>query len=222
MAPDRSCGAATGAVPEAAGDGPSLAARLAAAAVESNAMGDDPGEITELLNLPGGEAISGDRLWALVYPELRRRARAICQGERTDHTLSATAVVNEAYVRLASREPHEWDDRSHFYAVAASTMRHVLIDHARARATRKRGSGARKEPLEEAMFPDVSNDEEGFVAAAEALERLASEHERAALVVSLRVFGGLGIPDIAREIGVSERTVKSDWRLARERLTELL
>ncbi|MBW2382599.1 MAG: sigma-70 family RNA polymerase sigma factor [Deltaproteobacteria bacterium] len=185
-------------------------------------MGDVPGEITELLNLPGGEAMTGDRLWELVYPELRRRARAICQGERSDHTLSATAVVNEAYVRLSSREPHEWNDRSHFYAVAASIMRHVLIDHARARAAGKRGGGARKQPLEEAMFPDVSNDEEGLVAASEALDRLAKENERAALVVTLRVFGGLSIPDIAREVGVSERTVKSDWQQARERLTELL
>ncbi len=185
-------------------------------------MGDGPGEITELLNMAGGRAMTGDRLWELVYPELRKRARAICQGERDDHTLSATAVVNEAYVRLSSREPHEWEDRSHFYAVAASIMRHVLIDHARARAASKRGGGAHKQPLEEALFPDVRNDEEGLAAAAEALERLAEEHERAALVVSLRVFGGLTIPDIAREVGVSERTIKNDWRLARNRLHALL
>jgi RNA polymerase sigma factor (TIGR02999 family) len=185
-------------------------------------MGDGPGEITGLLNAPGGQAMTGERLWELVYPELRRRARAIFRGERSDHTLSATAVVNETYVRLSSQEPHEWEDRSHFYAVAANIMRHVLIDHARARAAGKRGGGARKQPLDESIFPDVSNEEEGLVAAAEALERLAQEHERAALVVTLRVFGGLGIPDIAREIGVSERTVKSDWRLAHERLVELL
>jgi len=90
---------------------------------------DRTGEITALLNLEGGEAITGDRLWALVYPELRRRAGAIVSGERSDHTLSATAVINETYVRLSTRAPHEWEDRTHFYAVAASIMRHVLIDN---------------------------------------------------------------------------------------------
>ena len=185
-------------------------------------MRERPGEITELLNLAGGEAMTGDRLWELVYPELRRRARAICSNERGDHTLSATAVVNEAYVRLSSREHHEWEDRSHFYAVAANTMRHVLIDHARARAADKRGGGARKQALDESVFPDVSNDEEGLVAAGEALEQLAAEHPRAALVVSLRVFGGLTVPQIAREVGVSERTIKNDWQLARDALQALL
>jgi len=179
------------------------------------------GEITELLNLHGGE-ITGDRLWQLVYPELRRRARRLCSNERSDHTLSATAVVNEAYVRLASRAPHEWDDRSHFYAVASSIMRHVLIDHARARAAGKRGAGARREALDESVFPQLGHDEDGIVAAGEALEQLAAEHERAALVVSLKVFGGLTIPEIAREVGVSERTIKNDWHLARDELAALL
>ena len=77
----------------------------------------------------GSPAIAGDRLWQLVYPELRRKARAMCSGERRDHTLSATAVVNETYVRLSTRAPHDWDDRPHFYAVAASILRHVLIRH---------------------------------------------------------------------------------------------
>jgi RNA polymerase sigma-70 factor (ECF subfamily) len=180
------------------------------------------GEITALLNVSGGELMTADRLWALVYPELRRRAGAICRGERPDHTLSATAVVNETYVRLSTRAPHEWADRSHVYAVAASIMRHVLIDHARARAADKRGAGARRETLDESVFPSLVDDPEGVQRAAEALEHLAEKHERAALVVTLRVFGGLTVPEIAGEIGVSQRTIKNDWSLAREVLQPLL
>jgi RNA polymerase sigma-70 factor (ECF subfamily) len=182
----------------------------------------DDGEITQLLNIAGGEAMTADRLWELVYPELRRCAGAICRGERSDHTLSATAVVNETFVRLSTRAPHEWSDRSHFYAVAASIMRHVLIDHARARAAGKRGGGARKLLLDENVFPSLCYDEEGVHQAAEALSRLAEDHERAALVVSMRVFGGLSVPEIARVVGVSERTIKNDWSLARQQLQLLL
>jgi RNA polymerase sigma factor (TIGR02999 family) len=180
------------------------------------------GEITGLLNDLAGDSPTGERLWELVYPELRRRAKAISQNERSDHTLSATAIVNETYVRLSSRAPHEWTDRSHFYAVASTIMRNVLIDYARARLTNKRGSGARKEVLDEAVFPAVEADEEGFRVAEAALEQLATEHDRAALVVSMRVFGGLTVAEIAREVGVSERTIKNDWTFAKERLAEIL
>ena len=185
-------------------------------------MTERTGEITELLNTGGGEAISADRLWELVYPELRRRAGAIVHGERSDHTLSATAVINEAYVRLSTRAPHEWEDRSHFYAVASSIMRHVLIDHARARAATKRGGGAHKVSLEESLFPAMGDDEAGFRAAGQALDQLAAEHERAALVVSLRVFGGLTVAEVAREVAISERSVGNDWNLAKQKLRELL
>ena len=142
--------------------------------------------------------------------------------ERSDHTLSATAVVNEAYVRLASRDAPEGEDRSHFYNVAASIMRHVLIDHARSHRAGKRGGGATKQELDESIFPSVTADDEGFRIAEQALETFAQEHERAALVVTLKVFGGLTIPEIAREVRVAERTVKNDWALARERLAVIL
>ena len=131
-------------------------------------------------------------------------------------------AAGETYVRLSTRAPHEWEDRTHFYAVAASIMRHVLIDHARARAASKRGGGARKFSLEESLFPAVENDEAGFHAAEQALEQLASEHERAALVVSLRVFGGLTVSEVAREVGISEGSVGNDWNVAKERLRSLL
>jgi len=182
----------------------------------------DSGEITGLLRVAADDSSLADRLWELVYPELRKRAAFLVQRERSDHTLSATAVVNEAFVRLSSRMAHEWKDRSHFYAVASGIMRHVLIDHARSHRADKRGGGAPKQELVESVFPSVRNDEDGFGEAERALDALAQESERAALVVALRVFGGLTIPEIAREVKVAERTVKNDWALAKERLAEIL
>lgn len=187
-------------------------------------MSSEPrtGEITGLLRVVGDDTRMADRLWELVYPELRRRAGALVRNERSDHTLSATAVVNEAYVRLSSRMAHEWEDRSHFYNVASGIMRHVLIDHARGRLASKRGGGAAKQELDESVFPSVHLDEEGLQRAEHALDVLAREHERAALVVTLKVFGGLTIPEIAAEVKVAERTVKNDWALARDRLAVIL
>jgi RNA polymerase sigma factor (TIGR02999 family) len=178
------------------------------------------GEITELLNTTA-DGKPADRLWELVYPELRRRARSMVRGERSGHTLSATAVVNEVFVRLATDSPRQWKDRSHFYAAASGIMRHVLIDHARSRAAEKRGGGAVKETLDEGVFPAVPADEQGFRAAEDALDELALKHNRAALVVALRVFGGLTVPEVAEELDVSERTVKADWMIARLRLREI-
>ncbi|MHA7839469.1 MAG: ECF-type sigma factor [bacterium] len=183
---------------------------------------DPTGEITGLLRRASEDSQSADQLWERVYPELRKRAARLVRGERSDHTLSATAVVNEAYVRLSSRMAHEWEDRSHFYNVASGIMRHVLIDHARSHRAEKRGAGARKQELDESVFPSIRADEEGFQVAERALEIFASEHDRAALVVTLKVFGGLTIPEIAREVKVAERTVKNDWALARDRLAVIL
>lgn len=180
------------------------------------------GEVTGLLRVAGADANMADRLWELVYPELRKRAAYLVHNERSDHTLSATAVVNEAFVRLSSRMAHEWEDRSHFYNVASGIMRHVLIDHARSHRAAKRGGGAVKQELDESAFPSVRADDEGFQIAERALEILAQEHERASLVAVLKVFGGLTIPEIAQEVKVAERTVKNDWALARGRLAEIL
>ena len=182
----------------------------------------DDGNITELLNRPDTADSPADQLWELVYPELRRRAGNLFKGERSGHTLSATAVVNEVFVRLASTGAREWQDRSHFYAAASGIMRHVLIDHARARTAEKRGGGAFKESLDESIFPSVADDEAGYQVVREALDHLAEENQRAALVVALRVFGGLTVAEVAKEISVSERTVKSDWVTARVRLKKIL
>lgn len=186
-------------------------------------MPPPPEEITRLLNTSEtvGTA-AADRLWAAVYPELRRRASAMFRRERGDHTLSATGVVNEAYLRLATHEPKEWKNRSQFYAVASEIMRQVLIDHARKRAAAKRGGGLTRQSLDEELFPSTHDDAEGLRIAEQALEIVASKHPRAALVVAMRVFGGLTVEEVARELDVSPRTVKADWLLASMRLRILL
>lgn len=186
----------------------------------SDSSDSDSHTITQLLH--ADPAAGGDRLWATVYPELRRRARAMFSSERPGHTFSATAVVHEVFLRLASTGPREWENRGHFYAVASDVMRHVLIDHARAKATQKRGSGVAPESLDESMFAALSDDSEGFDAASQALEKLAEKHERPSLVVALRVFGGLSVAEVAEELEVSERTVKTDWVLARVKLQKIL
>jgi RNA polymerase sigma factor (TIGR02999 family) len=184
------------------------------------------GKITELLNRSSegtaDKAISGEELWELVYPELRKRANALFKRERAGGTLSPTAVVNEAYVRLATQEPREWNDRSHFYAVSSGIMRNVLIDHARAKNAAKRGGGDPRKTLDENMFPATAANDEGYQAAREALDVLAEKHERAALGVALRVFGGLTVTEVAKELSISERTAKADWMIARVKLQKLL
>ncbi|MCP4036885.1 MAG: sigma-70 family RNA polymerase sigma factor [bacterium] len=179
-------------------------------------------EITLLLNRAEQSDRPADHLWELIYPELRRRARNLFKNERRDHTLSATAVINEVFVRLTTASAREWQDRRHFYAAASGIMRHVLIDHARARRAAKRGGDSVRETLDEAVFPAVVASEAGYAEARDSLDQLALENDRAATVVALRVFGGLTVEEIAEELSVSERTVKSDWVTARVRLKAIL
>jgi len=176
-------------------------------------MSDDD-DITGLLREPSG---AGDRLWALVYPELKRRARRALAGERASHTLSATAVVHEVYVRLRDTSARDWDDRTHFYNTASRVMRNVLIDYGRARRTRSRAGRGREQSLEEEqLLPEgFELDEEGALRVQEALDRLAERDERAALVVAMRAFGGLTRAEIAKELGVVESTVSEKLKLAR-------
>jgi RNA polymerase sigma factor (TIGR02999 family) len=185
-------------------------------------MAQKDDQITLLLNRAEQSDRPADQLWELVYPELRRRAQNLFKNERADHTLSATAVINEVFVRLTTASAREWEDRTHFYSAASGIMRHVLIDHARARSAEKRGGGAIRESLDENLFPEMTNSENGYRDAQHALDRLATENDRAALVVALRVFGGLTVAEIAEELSISERTVKSDWVTARVRLKNIL
>ena len=152
----------------------------------------------------------------VVYDELRRLAASALQHERTDHTLQPTALVHEAYLRLAVEPTARWNNRSHFIAVAARAMRRILVDHARKHNAAKRGSGAVRVAFEESDRMAVSpGDAVDLVALDDALGRLANLDPRQARIVELRYFGGLSIEETATVIGSSIRTVKRDWQMAR-------
>jgi RNA polymerase sigma-70 factor, ECF subfamily len=150
----------------------------------------------------------------LVHQELHQIARRCMAGERVGHSLQATALVNEAYVRLVDGTVVEWHDRAHFLAVAARIMRRILVDHARARGARKRGGGDARVTFDEALVV-TAEARENFVALDDALEALAKFDERKSRVVELRFFGGLSVEETAAVLKVSVDTVMRDWRLAK-------
>jgi RNA polymerase sigma factor (TIGR02999 family) len=171
--------------------------------------------VTELLvRWRGGDREALDALMPLVYNELRRIAGHYLRNERPGHTLQSTALVNEAYVRLVAQDFPQWQNRAHFFAVAAQLMRQILVDHARNRRAAKRGGGVRKLALEDAEenpFPlDVD-----VIALDDALKTLATMDEQQSRVVELKFFAGLSIDDTAEVLGVSSSTVKRDWITAR-------
>jgi RNA polymerase sigma factor (TIGR02999 family) len=171
-------------------------------------------EVTRLIAAwRAGDDEALDRLVPLVYDELRALARHRLREERGDHTLQATALVHEAYARLVGAEL-ELADRAHFFAVAARTMRRILVDHARARAREKRGGGARVVSLAEDVAADGERGEE-LLALDDAIARLAEMSERKAQVVELHYFGGLTYPETAAALGISEATVDRDLRMAK-------
>jgi RNA polymerase sigma factor (TIGR02999 family) len=175
------------------------------------------GEITRLLlerRPDAPDAAADDRLLALLYPELRRLASALMRRERPGHTLQATALVHEAYLKLVDGAQTDWNDRAHFLGVAARAMRQVLVDHARRRGAAKRGKGWHRVTLDEALEPGGQADLE-ILELDDALEKLAALDPRGARGAELRLFGGLTAPDIARILGVSTRTVESDWAMAK-------
>jgi RNA polymerase sigma-70 factor, ECF subfamily len=173
-------------------------------------------DVTELLlEWRRGDRDALDRLTPLVYDELRRLAHRYMRNERGGHTLETTALVNEAYLRLAGQQRVEWQDRAHFFAVTAQVMRHVLIDHARRRHYAKRGGDqAQQVPLEEAHAMAAERAAE-LVALDEALEKLAQLDPRKGRVVELRYFGGLSLEETAAVLEISVMTVRRDWRAAR-------
>ncbi len=150
----------------------------------------------------------------LVYGELRRLARHYLQGERTDHTLQSTALVNEAYLRLAGQNPPQWQNRAHFFAVAAQLMRQILVDYARSHRASKRGGNVCRLALDEAEEQPQALDVD-IVALDDALKSLAEMDSQQSRVVELKFFGGLSIEDTAEVLGVSASTVKRDWITAR-------
>jgi RNA polymerase sigma factor (TIGR02999 family) len=172
-------------------------------------------DITEILrSWSDGDADAADRLFALVYDELRRLARSYLQREDSAHTLQPTALVNEAYLRLIDQTRVNWQNRSHFYGIAAQMMRRILVDHARAHATGKRGGAAERLSLEDAVIAPEQNATD-LVELDEALTNLAKFDERKSRVVELLYFGGLERKEAALVLGVSEKTVLRDWQMAR-------
>jgi RNA polymerase sigma-70 factor, ECF subfamily len=179
--------------------------------VEMNSVGD----VTALLATVGkGGREALDRLLPIVYEELQRMARRQLRTERSDHTLATSDLVHEAYLRLGRLDRMEWKGRAQFFAVAAQAMRRVLVDHALARRTAKRGGGLRKVPLEEGML--VAEEEADELLALEgALARLEQIDERLVRIVECRYFGGMSIEETADALEVSPATVKRDWAVAR-------
>jgi RNA polymerase sigma-70 factor (ECF subfamily) len=174
-----------------------------------------PREVTALLlSWSDGDQDALARLMPLVYDELRRLALDHLRRERPDHTLQPTALVNEVYLRLVDQRSVSWQTRAQFFGLAARLMRHVLVDHARTRAAAKRGGGASKLSLDEARVAPEEVAAE-LVALDEALVRLAAVDERKGRVVEMRFFGGLSVEETAEALGVSDKTVMRDWRIAK-------
>jgi len=179
------------------------------------ANGSASAEVTQLLRKWGdGDRRALEELLPLVEAELRRLARMYMARERRGHTLQTTALVNEAFVRLVDAKGIRWMDRSHFLGISARLMRRVLVDHARARGYQKRGGGAQRVTLTDALAiaPEISLD---VIALDRALEALAAVDARKARVVELRFFGGLSVEEAADVLHVSNDTIKRDWRLAK-------
>ena len=159
------------------------------------------------------DAAAREQLVPIVYEELRRLAHHYMRGERTGHTLQTTALVNEVYLRLAGIDGLQWRDRAHFFAMAATLMRRVLVDYARQRGREKRGAGVSVTSLDDhAVAPQPAVD---IIALDEALERLGAVDPQQGRVVELRFFGGLSVEETAEALGISPATVKRDWATAK-------
>jgi RNA polymerase sigma factor (TIGR02999 family) len=177
-------------------------------------MSIDQGHVTVLLKaMRAGDATAEQNLLPLVYKELHRLARSYMKRERPDHTLQATALIHEAYLKLAGAQV-DWKNREHFIGVAARVMRRVLVDHARAHSAEARGGELKRVDLEESIAVSAERNEEVLLVDA-ALERLAKSEPRQARVVELRYFGGLSVEEIASLLDISARSVKRDWLMAR-------
>jgi RNA polymerase sigma-70 factor, ECF subfamily len=178
-------------------------------------MAEPPQDVTVLL----GEVAQGDqqavsKLMPLVYSELRRLAGRYMNRERSEHTLQPTALVHEAYLKLVQNPPVEWQNRAHFFGIAAQLMRQILIDYARGHGREKRGGGQQVLPLEGAIVfsPEKSTE---LLRIDESLQRLTKLDPRQARIVELRFFGGLTVEETAQVMGVSPKTVKREWSMAK-------
>jgi len=185
-------------------------------------MGSEPGDITVLLRrVQTGDRKAEADLMAIVYDQLHRIARQQLRRERPDNTLQPTELVSELYLRLKLDSSVTWQDRSHLFALAATNMRRILVDHARARNAQKRPTADRRIDIDEAYVYSVENPAD-LLALHEALERLARIDPRLEKVVELKCFGGLTMKEIGSVLGFTERTIKSDWNMARAWLSNEL
>jgi RNA polymerase sigma-70 factor, ECF subfamily len=172
-------------------------------------------DVTILLSeLRKGDPDAASKLIPLVYNELRRLAGHYMRQERPDHTLQATALVHEAYLKLIQQRSVDWQGRAHFFGIAAQLMRRILIDHARGHLREKRGGAQQALPLDEALVFSPGQSSE-LIHLDEALERLAKLDARQSRIVELRFFGGLSNEETAEFLGISSKTVKRDWSLAK-------
>jgi RNA polymerase sigma factor (TIGR02999 family) len=172
-------------------------------------------DVTRILqDWSSGDTSAAERLMPFVYAELRRIAGRYLRQERSDHTLQATALVHEAYMKLVDQTRVTWQNRAQFFGVAAQTMRRILVDHARSRATERRGGAGVRFSLEEALIVPGQRAAD-MLELDEALTQLAKIDARKSQVVELRFFGGLEEEEIAKFLGISKRTVIRDWQMAR-------
>jgi len=181
-----------------------------------------PNEVTQLLlSWNSGNEKALDDSIPLVYAELRRLARLYMRRERSNHTLQTSALINEAYLRLVDQQKVEWQDRAHFFAVAAQIMRNILIDHARKYQSAKRGAGAQQVPLDESVIANSQRASE-LVALDDALVSLATYDSRKSQIVELQFFGGLSIEEIAEAMKISPATAKRELQAAKLWLHRLM
>ena len=178
-------------------------------------MFPNPQGITQLLTRwSSGDKAALDELIPIIYPELRRLARAYMGRENSAHTLQTSALINEAYLRLVNQQDVEWQNRSHFYAVAAQVMRHILVDHARRYRSNKRGAGTEHIHLDDVAIVGEERAAD-LIALDDALTRLALIDERKSRIVELRFFGGLTVEETAEVMKVAPITIMREWRAAK-------
>ena len=180
-----------------------------------------PEEITVMLRSLNADTSRAtlDVLLPLVYDELHRQAHRYLRGERSNHTLQTTALINEAYLRLVGQKSVEWQNRAHFFGLAANMMRRILIDYAKTKKRAKRGGSGEAVPLDEALSiaaeTTTEADKIDLIALDRALDKLAEKDERLARIVELRYFSGLTVEETAEVLKISEMTVKRDWNVAK-------
>jgi RNA polymerase sigma factor (TIGR02999 family) len=175
---------------------------------------DDPDIAALLEEIANGEDGAAETLMPLVYDRLRFLAKKLLGHESPAHTLQPTALVNEAYLRMVGQRQVEWQGKTHFFAIGAKMMRRILVDHARRKLSHKRGGGAHRIELADDLCVSNRNNED-ILAIEDALEKLANLDPRQAQVVELRFYGGLTVEEVAEGLGVSKRTVESDWTMLR-------